>query len=341
MNRVKLSILTLAATVPLAGSVLASAAGPNLLQNGNFTTDTAGWTNFSGNPSVFKNTLKLTNAYDGDGNSYYSATQCVKNVNDKSKYTVEGQTWVPKASVEFGGAGIYLHFYAGPNCDGAPLGGGHASGGFKESQRGEWLALKHGVEAPDGSHSVIVRPTAIKEPKAPANSAPGTLTVYFDNLKLTEQKALVMPEPKPDDDFPIVNPEVTPDPDPQPEDKLPEANPEVTPDPDPQPEDQEEAEEPVVESTDSDDSQDEPAAEDTDKPADIPSANGDGSGGGQQSTTSDPKTVPTTAPLPPETGESATTSSDSNTILYGALATCFAGLGLIIAVLFRRSRPHS
>ncbi|HQW51500.1 MAG TPA: hypothetical protein PL082_05545, partial [Tepidiformaceae bacterium] len=77
MKLTRLSLLPLAAALPAASILLASAAGPNLLQNADFSSGVAGWSNMSGNPQAVNGAMQVTNTYQGTGNSYYSALQCV------------------------------------------------------------------------------------------------------------------------------------------------------------------------------------------------------------------------------------------------------------------------
>lgn len=361
MNRTKLSILGLAAALPLAGSVLASAAGPNLIYHGDFTTNMHGWVKFGGQQHAVQNDrLKVVNDYKGAGNSYYGVIQCVDNIDDKAKYTVSGSVWVDKNQSEYGAAGIYLNFDTGNDCDGSPLGGGHTSDGHTEARRGKWLKLSHSVEAPNGAKSVSVRLVASKEL---AGSEPDDVMAFFDNITMTEQKGLVAkPTATPTPDFPLVNPPVEPDPDPD----LPLANPTEDTDPEPEPD------LPLANPT-ADPGDDNPGDGDGDEPADSgdeePSDSGDeapadqpqnqpqqqpqgqpsnggdggpsnpnstgGNGSGQQGG-GPSEDAPT--PGAPDTGDSAASEGGSDSVLYGAIAAFMGGMGIILAVLFRRSR---
>lgn len=226
MNRLKLSILGVAAAIPAAaGLVLALAAGPNLLQNGDFSNGVAGWNNFGGNPQSVNGAMQVTNPYQGNGNSYYGAYQCVTGIQAGTNYTATGEAFVALGQTPFGAAGIYVHFNTGPNCNGSNLGGGHAAGGFSDAQRGIWLPLTHSVSAPAGANSVNIYTTALKEPKPSGTSAPETLVVLFDNIEFFETND---PAPDPVED-PAPEPVEEPTPDPVEEDPAPQE--------DPQPED--------------------------------------------------------------------------------------------------------
>ncbi len=186
MNRLKLSLLTLAAALPAASVLVGSAAGPNLLQNADFSSGVAGWSNMAGNPQAVNGAMQLTNTYQGTGNSYYSALQCVDGVQAGVNYTVTGDAFVALGQPLHTGAGIYLHFRTGPNCTGSNLGGGHAAAAYTDAERGIWVPLNHSVTAPAGAVSVHIRPTAIKEPQPHNSSIPGTFVALFDNLSFFE-----------------------------------------------------------------------------------------------------------------------------------------------------------
>ncbi len=239
MNRTKLSLLSLAAAaIPAAGLVLAAAAGPNLLQNGDFSSGVSGWTNYGGNPQAVNGAMQLTNGYQGNGNSYYSALQCVTNIQEGVNYTARGDAYVELGQTPYGAAGIYLHFNTGPNCNGSNLGGGHVAAGFSDAQRGAWIPLTHSVTAPAGAKSVYIRPTALKEPNPYDSSVPETLVVLFDNLEFFETNG---PAPDPAEDpapdpaqdpapEPVEDPAQEPTPDPV-EEPTPDPVEEPTPDP--------------------------------------------------------------------------------------------------------------
>lgn len=245
MNRLKLSILGVAAAVPAAaGLFLASAAGPNLLQNGDFSNGVTGWSNYSGNPQAVSGAMQLTNGYQGTGNSYYSALQCVTGIQEGVNYTVKGDAFIELGQTPYGAGGLYLHFRTGDNCDGSNLGGGHTAGGFTDAQRGIWLPLSHSVTAPAGAKSVYIRPTALKEPKPSGTSAPETLVVLFDNIEFFETND---PAPEPIED-PAPDPVEEPAPQEDPAPEVPADDPQ--PQDDPQPEDDPAPEEPQDEPED-------------------------------------------------------------------------------------------
>lgn len=196
MNRYKTLLFGAAMALPMAGSMIAYAAPNNLIVNGTFDNSVSGWDNFSGNPTLYKQTLQITNTYAGSGNSYYSGWYCVK-VKPGAEYITEADYWVPASAPENSGASLQLHYYASNDCSGSNLltGGAGKSGGKTPDQRNAWEHVTLKETAPDGAHSVRVRASAVKEPKAPANSIPQLHTVYFDNVSFVEQLKIVLPQP--------------------------------------------------------------------------------------------------------------------------------------------------
>lgn len=193
MNRIKLFALSAAMALPAAGVMFASAAPMNLVKNGTFDTDVAGWDNFGGNPTLYKHSMQITNTYAGAGNSYYSGWYCVK-VKAGTEYVTEADYWVPESAPANSGAGLQLHYYASNDCSGSNMvaGGAGQSGGKLPAQRGDWEHFKFKEVAPDGAHSARVRASAIKEPPG-GGSIPGAHVVYFDNVSFVEQLKLVIP----------------------------------------------------------------------------------------------------------------------------------------------------
>lgn len=191
MNRIKLFALGAAMALPAAGVMFASAAPNNLIANGTFDNDVAGWDNFGGNPTLYKHTMQITNTYAGNGNSYYSGWYCVK-VKAGTEYVTEADYWVPDSAPENSGASLGLHYYASNDCSGSNMtnGGEYREGGKKADQRGEWEHFKFKEVAPAGAKSVRVRASAIKEPTG-NGSIPTAHVVYFDNVSFVEQQKLV------------------------------------------------------------------------------------------------------------------------------------------------------
>jgi hypothetical protein len=203
MNRIKFALLTAAAAIPLAGVMLASAAGPNLVKNGDFTNGVTGWDNFGTAPVAFNNAMQVTNAYAGTGNSYYGAEQCITGIQAGQDYVATAEVFVGDNQPEGGMAGVYFHFRNDPNCNGNNLGGGHMANGYAPENRGKWVTLTHNVTAPAGSKSLLIVASAVKEPVQYADSVPGSMVALFDNITLKKADVIIVkptatPTQKPD-----------------------------------------------------------------------------------------------------------------------------------------------
>ena len=198
MNRVKLSILSLAAALPAASVLIGSATGPNMIANGDFSAGVAGWDDFSGNPQADNGTLKITNDYKGTGNSYYSGWYCLPVV-PGVEYKASIDYFVPETALDNTSAGLALHYYASSDCSGGNLltGGGSDNGGYNDSQRGQWLPFNIVSEAPAAANSVRMRVSATKEPQPSDSSMPEDHVVYFDNayFGLNTPDVIELPDP--------------------------------------------------------------------------------------------------------------------------------------------------
>lgn len=211
MKRIRLSILGAAAISAGAFLAFASAAGPNLVANGAFPANVAGWDSFGGNPQWEAGTMKVTNNYLGTGNSYYSGWYCVGGIQPGVQYTTSGQVFIPPAAVDNTGASLGTHFYASNDCSGGNLltGGGLQYGWTKAS----WITLSFNEVAPAGAHSVRVRATSVKHPNPSSSAIPGTHVTFWDNIYYGETASEPTPTntPKPTS-TPTVVPTSTPKP---------------------------------------------------------------------------------------------------------------------------------
>lgn len=339
MKRLKLSILAAAAALPAATIMLANAAGPELVSNGDFADGVKGWANAGGDPQPFFGGMVVTNDYAGHGNSYRGATQCITDITPGAKYILSGDALVPEDAPMFGSADLVVYFFDNDDCSGPVIGAADDSGGVKNAERGHTLHLSATATAPANATAARVRATAQKQPKSPATSAPGTLIVAWDNISLKKQTIVAGPAIP---DLPIKNLEPGGDPPVDPDPETPVDEPE-------QPAD--EPETPADEPTDTGDAEQPAETGDSDATTPAPGSSSDGpnSDGGQTSNTpgngstnqslggQQANAPATTAPLPPETGQGTGGSARGPVILGGSLAAMLAGLGLVaVAVRSRR-----
>jgi hypothetical protein len=211
------------------------------------------------------------------------------------------------------------------------------------------LKLSVTETAPAGATAVRVRPTAQKEPKAPANTAPGELVVAFDNITLT--KKLVIGPAIPDlpikDLDPGDEPPVDPDPEEEPADE-PVEEPADEPDA-PADEPEAPADEPADDGS-PDDATGDSSESDDGAGAETPAPNqptkgndGKGSNKGTNQPLNGNGNAPgsaTSAPLPPETGQGEGSSDRGTMIFGGSIAAVLAGLGLLAFALRSRRKAE-
>lgn len=347
MNRFKLIVVGAAAAVPLAGMALfASAAGPNLVGNPDFTNGVAGWDNFSGNPQPHNGTMKVTNNYQGTGYSYYSGWYCVSGIVPGTTYTATGQAFVEANAPANTGASLGTHFYASNNCSGGNMnsGGGLKYGGFNANERGQWITLSFNEVAPAGANSVRVRATAVKHPNPSSTSIPGDHIVLFDNIYYGEAGQNPTPTNTPTN-TPAPKPTNTPVPTATPKPKGEEPKGETPPLPGPigvdgpifgWPE-------PVGTPAKPSQPQATPTSKPTEKPADQPTQAPADPGqpqpqAGEPVVTDEPIAESgQTVPLPPATGNTGHgQSSNSMTLLLLAGGAMLAGLGGTSLAALRR-----
>lgn len=199
MNRIKIALIGAAAAIPLAGVALTSAAGPNLIKNGDFAGGVANWSSFGSSPSpvAASGAMQVSNPYTGTGNSYYGSQQCVTGIQPGQDYTATADVFVGNDQPARGTAGVYFHFRDDPNCNGNNLGGGHMSAGYSPENRGKWVSLKSELEAPATAKSLLIVASAVKEPVVYADSVPATMVALFDNMTLTVADVIAQPTATP------------------------------------------------------------------------------------------------------------------------------------------------
>lgn len=346
MNRIRLLILAAAAAVPAASLFVASAANPNLIANGTFDANAAGWDNYGGNPQAVNGSMKVTNGYTGTGNSYYSGWYCAP-VTPGVEYLTSGEWFVPGDAPANSGADVQLHYYASNNCSGGNLltGGGSAGGGKHADQRDLWMDFSFKSQAPAQANSVRIRATATKEPQPYSSSIPQEHYVLFDNMYFgVAEKPIVNPDPTPKpDDKPIAQPEPTEEPE-APQDIADAPDEEPTPD-------FPMADAPQDEQADAPGAGDEPADDDSEPGADSTDGTDatptPGSGrptdGDNQTSNSSNGSAATSTPQAPSTGETSGEGGfDFNLALTaGSVISMMAGLGIVLAALARRRREEA
>lgn len=218
MNRIKYTLIAAAAAVPFAAIALSSAAGPNLVKNGDFSSGVSNWTNYGVAPVAAAGAMQLTNVYQGNGNSYYGAEQCITGIVAGQDYVATADVFVGNDQPARGMAGVYFHFRDDANCNGNNLGGGQMANGYQPDYRGKWVSLKSDLTAPAGAKALEIVTAAVKEPVNYADSVPQPMVALFDNITLKTADVIIVkptatPTQKPDPQptaVPTVAPTETP-----------------------------------------------------------------------------------------------------------------------------------
>ena len=157
----------------------------NLLSNGRFDTNTAGWQPLGGaqfgqvahhpsdaNGSGASGSLEATNVIVNVVGSMFSVQQCV-NVVAGTSYTFRAKAFIPSGQVQSGSADLALTRRPGANCTGVPLATTIVA---TASQLGVWTALAGSVTLPADTASVLVSLGSRK------TQTDGSFRVRFDDV---------------------------------------------------------------------------------------------------------------------------------------------------------------
>ena len=161
--------------------------GGNLLSNGGFNQDIAGWASEitttlgwegsrdSGGASG-SGSLSVTNVSvaEADGSTMGGARQCVA-ISGQTGFWIRAQVFIPTGQGSGAGA-LNLQFFPSADCTGSNI-GAHTTASFSTTG-GSWRELKGISGKPPGAQSILVRPVSIK----PFRAQP--FRVLFDNIAL-------------------------------------------------------------------------------------------------------------------------------------------------------------
>lgn len=171
-------------------SVSGIARAQNLVVNGDFDTNLAGWyypasfvedswSAFDAGGSPSSGSVRQENA-NTDGIKTSGIGQCVPVVAGES-YRVGVSIYVPSGQAATGLAGILFQWMASADCSGAAIGGGLGTDG-------EWVGfdawqdwMSDFVEAPPGAQAMEVDLTCRK------SSASGTFVAYWDDVSVAPE----------------------------------------------------------------------------------------------------------------------------------------------------------
>lgn len=177
---------SLLAALAFVASPMADAAAQNLIENGDFAEDLAGWENVD--------STKLWNAFDQNDDpssgslsirhlSAPGSTLFVEQCALAASLTdyVLGFSHVTFAAETTGRAEVRILWFEGATCEGTTAG----VEVLASETEGPWTRVETPVTSPDGTQSVLIRVGARKDTGAAADE----YRVYFDDIELPEPGA--------------------------------------------------------------------------------------------------------------------------------------------------------
>jgi hypothetical protein len=181
-------------TALAAAFLAAPVQAQNLVSNGRFDANIAGWQQFGqigqfgqaahhpsdANGSSTSGSLEATNVIPDIVGSMFVVEQCV-NVVVAASYTFRAKAFIPSGQVQSGSADLVLTRLAGANCSGATLSTTIVA---SSSQLDAWSTLTSPVTLPAGTASVLVRLVSRK------TQTDGSFRVRFDDVFFGEACSL-------------------------------------------------------------------------------------------------------------------------------------------------------
>ncbi len=193
--RLAASILGAASLATLAVTG-ASAANPNLITNGDFTTGIGGWSLRAGVPgslgwSLSDHSLVIVNNSAPGQTTLASAQQCVTAIDDGRSYTLEDDAFVASGQQRSGGAHARVFWYAGDSCNGSVLGSPFAS--TFVTAFNTWTHTNDTFTAPAGAKSASIL-LGVQQNEAGAGEDPAAhFKAKWDNVSFRKNLILLAP----------------------------------------------------------------------------------------------------------------------------------------------------
>ncbi|MCZ2111485.1 MAG: hypothetical protein LC118_18295 [Dehalococcoidia bacterium] len=193
--RLAASILGAASLATLAVTG-ASAANPNLITNGDFTTGIGGWSLRAGVPgslgwSLSDHSLVIVNNSAPGETTLASAQQCVTAIDDGRSYTLEADAFVASGQQRSGGAHARVFWYAGDSCNGSVLGSPFASTFITAFNT--WTHTNDTFTAPAGAKSASIL-LGVQQNEAGAGEDPAAhFKAKWDNVSFRKNLILLAP----------------------------------------------------------------------------------------------------------------------------------------------------
>lgn len=189
ISKRKASVAAVAAGTALVAMV-ASAAGPNMVKNGDFAQGTTSWHEGKGVEDAMAisagpgQTLAVEITTEWDGGYAVAAVQCVKNIQPDTQYLFEADAFIPGGQDRHGSANLFAFGYDGTNCNGYSP-GAPSSNELKTTNT--WTHLSDSFVPPVGSRSVAFY-LRIEMAGATAGEDPTAgFRALFDNASFTSQ----------------------------------------------------------------------------------------------------------------------------------------------------------
>ena len=200
----RFSKLTLAAAGLALPAILAANAGAatNLVTNGTFDTDIAGWNN-DANPAVVLahkgGHIEVTNNAAVNGITWFGARQCIPLEPGGDPYTLKADVYVPSGQAIAGQPQLEIVWYSTADCSAGYL-QGHLSA--TTAAKDTWQTISVTDEGPASAKSARVSLLA-RKPKPEAGDPPGgAFTAWFDNVTFTKDEPKVEEPEDPTPQFP-------------------------------------------------------------------------------------------------------------------------------------------
>lgn len=194
LSAIAAAVLGIAALVAAATLVITSGrvalAAPNVITNGAFHTDVAGWTGFEtftwvaddagGSPSSGALEARMTNPAAPGSNS--GGVQCVA-VTGGAAYDIAGDIKLPSAGQPAAGtiAGLHIVQFDGASCTGTQLGTPAGLPAYVNTEDGVWYHRSSTITLNASAVSVWIYLNIIGEADASTQSH-----AYFDNLAFSQ-----------------------------------------------------------------------------------------------------------------------------------------------------------
>ncbi|HEX6032551.1 MAG TPA: hypothetical protein VFY90_14050, partial [Tepidiformaceae bacterium] len=195
----KLSTLGAAASAAVLATVAVSAAGSNLVKNGDFAQGTSHWAPSYANETILQpgpnGTGEFINASHVATDYNLSATQCINLSGGIYEMFLAGDIQIPSGQLRSGKAALWAWPFPEDDCKGSS---DHSRGAPDVSAVGAWQHVDSSFIPPQWTRSIRVELRNHMAPAGPGEDPSGEFTVLFDNVSLTNGDVMHYPLPEAD-----------------------------------------------------------------------------------------------------------------------------------------------